>query len=52
MTKSLLFWVILLLWLVVGMWKSNWEWKGSAPNFILFVLLALLGWVTFGPAIK
>jgi len=52
MNRGLLFWVLMLISLVVGFWRSNWDWKGYAPNFVLFVLLALLGWATFGPMVK
>ena len=55
MTIGLLYWVLMLLWLVFGLY-TNWP---SAPNppwplgghILLWVLLALLGWKVFGPAL-
>jgi len=57
MSFSLIYWILMLLWFVFGLW-SNWP----APNsggplrplggtLLLFVLLLLLGWKTFGPPV-
>jgi hypothetical protein len=54
MSFELLFWIIMLFWLITGwLWNSNptlfgaWGWM---PNtFLLWVLLALLGWKVYGP---
>jgi hypothetical protein len=54
MSFELLFWVIMLFWLIFGfVWNTNptmlgtWGWM---PNtFLLWVLLALLGWKVYGP---
>jgi hypothetical protein len=57
MTIALLFWVIMLILLIFGFWGSRpaagapWNWSAFGGNFIVWVLLALLGWQTFGPAI-
>lgn len=55
MTLGLCFWVLMLLWLVFGLW-SNWPATGSAirplgGTMLLFILLVLLGWHSFGPPI-
>lgn len=52
MPMSILFWVLMLLWLVWGAW-----WTGDYRNFfgsnwLLFVLLLLLGWQVFGQPIR
>ncbi len=52
------FWVLMILWLIFGLW-ALWP-VGSgltayAPlgaNLLLWVLLALLGWKTFGPMLR
>jgi len=56
MTKSLLFWILMLIWLVFGLW-SNWskirdDWKPTGGTLMLFVLLLLLGWAEFGAPLK
>lgn len=52
MSTALLFWVIMLLWLFFGLYRDRsagpWNLGG---HVILWVLLALLGWKVFGPAI-
>jgi len=58
MTKGLLFWVLMICWLLFGLW-AFWP-SGGGPNgyrpigfnTLLFVLLGLLGWQTFGAAVK
>lgn len=55
MSIALLFWVIMLIWLLFGL-RTNWPVAGTAPwglggHIVLWVLLALLGWKVFGPAI-
>jgi hypothetical protein len=54
MSMGLCFWILMLLWLVFGLWPAPgapWSWRGAAPTLLLFVLLLLLGWKTFGPPI-
>jgi len=54
MSMGLLFWILMLLWFVFGL---AWNWPGNAVGHygpigntvLLFVLLLLLGWKTFGP---
>jgi hypothetical protein len=55
MSASLLFWLLMLLWLVAFVF-GNWPFKQdsiktSAGNIVMFVLLLILGWRTFGPPI-
>jgi hypothetical protein len=47
MSISIAFWVIMLIWLVLGLYQSGVLWL-TGPNIILFILLVLLGWKTFG----
>jgi hypothetical protein len=58
MTKSLLFWILMLVWLIVGLW---WYWpaSGVAPAYGLvgssllqFLTVGLLGWKVFGPPLQ
>lgn len=52
MTMGLLFWILMLLWLVFGTW---WNWPNHTVvgwNLLLFILLLLLGWSTFGAPIR
>lgn len=43
--------ILMLLWLVFGLW-TNWPINGINPgiggNLLLFILLLLLGWHSFG----
>lgn len=53
MSISLLFWILMLLWLVFGVFPA---WDGAnfrpfAGGLLLFALIAILGWKTFGPAL-
>lgn len=58
MTRGTIFWVLMLLWLIFGcvfFWPRGAGFGSYAPlgsNLLLFVLLGLLGWKVFGPAIK
>jgi hypothetical protein len=56
MTRGTIFWLLMILWLLFGLWAF---WPSGGGNFrplgfnaLLFVLLALLGWQTYGPAVK
>ena len=58
MTIGLLFWVIMLILLLFGFWGARpaggtgpWNWTSFGASFIVWILLALLGWQVFGPAI-
>lgn len=55
MPIGLIFWVIMLLWLLAqfGIWFGyNDARLGYAHSFLLWVLLACLGWSVFGPMVR
>ena len=52
------FWLFFILWFVFGMW---WHWPATnersafiplGGNLLLFILIFLLGWQTFGFIVK
>lgn len=53
MTLGLAFWILMLIWFVLGL---AWNWPGNTVGpygpigntLLLFVLLLLLGWHSFG----
>ena len=52
MSIGLLFWIIMIIWLLFGLYRNRTTlivWVGD--GLILWVLLAILGWAVFGPAI-
>jgi hypothetical protein len=57
MTIGFLFWLVMILWILFGLyWNSN-EFKAGnygffGGNLMLFILLFLLGWATFGFVIQ
>jgi hypothetical protein len=51
-TKGILFWVLMILWLVFGLWVAYPVGTLMGFNALLFILLGLLGWAVFGPAIQ
>lgn len=58
MTRGAIFWMLMILTVIFSLWfswPSQGGLRGFAPlggNLLLFVLLALLGWDVYGPAIK
>lgn len=51
MSVGLLFWVIMIIWLCVGISRNQPaapRWIGWGGDLILFILLFLLGWHSFG----
>lgn len=56
MSLGLVFWILMLVWLVFGIW-SAWPTikeggiKNSGGTLLLFILLLVLGWKTFGAPI-
>jgi hypothetical protein len=56
MTLGLLFWLLMVIWLIFGF---AWNW-GALPgaygpwghSLLLFILLLLLGWATFGAPLR
>ena len=55
MPLSILFWVIYLIALVFGIWgnygQPDWP-KRAGGHFVLWVLVGILGWQVFGPAVR
>jgi hypothetical protein len=54
MPIGLIFWVIMLFWLLsqIGVWWNFDPRIGYVNSILLWVLLACLGWATFGPMIR
>jgi hypothetical protein len=57
MPMSILFWMLMILWLVFGIYWNRADLRGGnygvfGGNLLLFVLLALLGWGTFGAPLR
>jgi hypothetical protein len=56
MTIGLLFWVLMILSLLFGGLSASPKWTERCPTWasslLVWVLLALLGWAVFGPALK
>jgi hypothetical protein len=52
-TIGFLFWLLMLLWLVFGLWLNRTDLRGGnygivGGNLLLFIVLFLVGWKTFG----
>jgi hypothetical protein len=56
MTLGLAYWILMLLWLVGGLYYGFAISPGNhyllGGNLLLFILLVLLGWQTFGAPIR
>jgi hypothetical protein len=56
MSKGLLFWIIMIAWLLFGLWafwpQSGGTYRPLGFNAMLFILLGLLGWQSFGQPVK
>jgi hypothetical protein len=59
MTIGLLFWILMLIWLIFGLYTAwptggqpGWTWAPVGGSLILFILMLLLGWHSFGAPIK
>jgi len=56
MTLGLLFWMLVILTFIFGLF-TNWPGSPATPyrpvinTFLVFVLVVLLGWQVFGPAL-
>lgn len=52
MSFALCYWILMLIWFVFGLW-SQWpaQPKQVGGTVLMFILLVLLGWKTFGPPI-
>ncbi len=59
MPAGMIFWMLMILWFIFGLW---WNWPDPAAgragfgpiggNILLFVLLFILGWKSFGFVIQ
>jgi hypothetical protein len=57
MPIGILFWVLMILWLVFGLWSNSDEIRAGkygllGGNLLLFIVIALIGWRVFGPALQ
>jgi hypothetical protein len=57
MTLQIWFWLFYVLALVFGLWRDYpgtgaYPWRYGAGTFLLFVLIGILGWATFGSPVK
>jgi len=55
MPLGILFWVLMIIWLVFGYWSNlpqSPPWSRFGGSILIFVLMAIIGWQVFGPAIK
>ena len=50
MSISLLFWIIYLIALLFSVW-SSWHARNLGNTVPIWILIGLLGWQVFGPAI-
>ena len=53
MTLAILFWVLMIVWLAFGLWADYetgkpYPFRSGARSFLVFILLFILGWATFG----
>ncbi len=53
MPMGLLFWILMLFWLLWGAWWRGPDYRAwFYENWLLFILIFLLGWHDFGPPIR
>ena len=57
MTLAILFWVLYIVALVFGVWSGYtpggpFAFKTWGGGFLVFVLIGILGWATFGAPVK
>ena len=57
MPLAVAFWILFLLAIVFGFWGTTWPGNdGMYVHFggklVIFILVGLLGWRVFGPAVK
>lgn len=55
MSRSAIFWMLMILMFILMVGSVSWTdyvWLRFAPGIMVFILLALLGWKVYGPAVK
>lgn len=57
MPIGILFWILMILWLLFGLYWNRSDLRGGnygvfGGNLLLFILLGLLGWKTFGAPLQ
>lgn len=56
MSRGLIFWILMLLWLLAILgalwWPMHANHIHAGGSVLLFLLLGLLGWDTYGPAVR
>ncbi len=57
MPLAILFWVLMIIWLVFGAWVNYapgqpFGFRAFGGSLLMFILLAILGWATFGAPVK
>ena len=57
MPIGVLFWVLMIFWFLFGLYWNRKDIMGgdygmAGSNFLLFILLALVGWKVFGPILQ
>ncbi len=53
MSIGLIFWILMLFWLIFGLYSNRvsiqgGNWAPAGDSLMLFILLFLLGWKSFG----
>lgn len=53
MSQSFVYWALMFFWLLSGFFwnRPAWMWPLGPSNWLLFILLALVGWRVFGAPI-
>jgi len=57
MPMGVLFWVLMIFWFIFGLYWNRKDIIGgdygvAGSNLVLFILLALIGWKSFGPPLQ
>lgn len=52
MTLALAFWIIMLVALLFGGWQYRARANEAWPFGVVWLLIVILGWATFGPPIR
>jgi hypothetical protein len=57
MPIGILFWVLMIFWLLFGLYWNRADWRGGnygvvGGDLMLFILLGLLGWRSFGAPLQ